>query len=222
MIQSQLKIALLHQTVAQRQDCGRNLEFKPYWRTRYASNSGQSDARPIEELAKELRTKLYEAVRLRLVSSDIAVGLLLSGGVDSGAVAGIAAEVAKSRLSKSGSEAYPLSPCFTIGFPGDDDLGESAFATRTVEHLDLPIEKVIIDEQILAGELGELWWLGEALLWGVQHVVKKALSKRISSRGLKAVLSVDGSDELIDGHIFHASDRLAEDDMRRAPGLLSS
>jgi asparagine synthase (glutamine-hydrolysing) len=198
------------------QDCEEQFEFRPYWRTHYPENSGHTDTRPTEELIEKLRAELLEAVRLRLVSSDVPIGLLLSGGVDSSAVAGMAANLSNCRPQSSDRAALPLPTCFTIGFPDDGDLDESAIATRTAGHLGLPIEKVIVTEQMLADEFEESVWLGETLLWDLQHVAKKAMSKHISSRGLKVVLNGDGSDELFGGYSFYAADRLEADDEYRA------
>jgi asparagine synthase (glutamine-hydrolysing) len=192
------------------------LEFTPYWRTRYPENSGNTDNRPTEELIEALRTELLKAVRLRLVSSDVSIGVLLSGGVDSSAIAGMAADMAKHRTEGDNSTTLQLPTCFTIGFPDDGDLDESAIAARTAANLGLPFEKVVVTEQMLADELEESVWLGEALLWDLQHVAKKVMSRHISSRGLKVVLNGDGSDELFGGYSFFASDRLLADDEYRA------
>lgn len=193
--------------------------FDQYWSTIYPENAGGVDKRPAEDLVNELRPKLLESVRLRLESSDVPVGILLSGGVDSSAVAGMAAHLAKQRVEAGDVSVAQLPTCFTIGFPDDDELDESAIAQRTAEHLGLPIEKVIVDEQVLADEFDEACWLGEALMWDLQHIAKKALSRHISSRGLKVVLNGDGGDELFGGYSFYASDRLLADDERRAANL---
>jgi asparagine synthase (glutamine-hydrolysing) len=204
------------------QNSGDRLEFTPYWRTHYPENTGHTDVRPTKELVEKLRMELLEAVRIRLVSSDVSIGVLLSGGVDSSAIAGMAAHLAKRQLEgNDGNDGTTLPPptCFTIGFPDDGDLDESAIAFRTAEHLGLPIEKVTVTEQMLADEFEESVWLGEALMWDLQHVAKKAMSRHISSRGLKVVLNGDGSDELFGGYSFFASDRLLADDECRAKSL---
>lgn len=202
-----------------RQGSDEPLEFKPYWRTQYPPNSGHSDHRPTEQLVKELRAKLVESVRLRLVSSDVPVGILLSGGVDSSAVAGIAADLAKRGFAHNNSDKSQPPTCFTIGFPDDGAFDESAVAMRTAEHLGLPIEKVIVTEQVLADEFDSSCWLGEALMFDLHHIAKKAMSKHISSKNLKVVLNGDGSDELFGGYSFFVADRLEADDNLRAPEL---
>lgn len=202
-----------------RQGQDEQLKFEPYFWTTYPENSGGDDERPADGLIMELRSRLLEATRLRLESSDVPVGVLLSGGVDSSAVAGMAAELSKQMRKKDESSNTQLPTCFTIGFPDDDDVDESAIAIRTAEHIGLPIEKVVVTEQVMVDEFDEACWLGEALMWDLQHIAKKALSRHISSRGLKVVLNGDGSDELFGGYPFFAGDRLLADDERRSKAL---
>lgn len=205
-----------------RQGSNGDLAFKPYWRTEYPPNSGHSDVRPTNQLVEELRAKLLDSVRLRLESSDVPIGILLSGGVDSSAVAGMAASLAKSGVGYKTSGTAPLPTCFTIGFPDDGALDESAIAQRTAGHLGLPIEKVVVTEQILADEFDSSCWLGEAPMFDLQHIAKKAMSKHISSRNLKVVLNGDGSDEMFGGYSFFVSDRLEADDEHRSLKLQDS
>lgn len=198
------------------------LKFQQYWPTTYPPNSGHSDHRSATQLAGELRAELLEAVRLRLTLTDVPVGLLLSGGVDSSAVAGMAADLAQRRLQESNGQAPGLPTCFTIGFPDDGAFDESAVASRTAEHLGLPLERILVTEQVLADELEASCWLGEMPMWDLQHVAKKAMSKHIASRKLKVVLNGDGADEFFGGYSFFAADRLEGDDNYRAPELQST
>ncbi|KAK4539881.1 hypothetical protein LTR36_010275 [Oleoguttula mirabilis] len=195
------------------------LEFKPYFQTKYPVNNRSTDSRPADDLIKKLHAHLFEAVRLRVVSSDVPVGVLLSGGVDSSAVAGMATHVSRERLEANNGAAPPLPTCFTIWFPDDDELDESAIASRTAEHLGLQLEKVAVTEQMLADEFEEACWLGETLLWDLQHIAKKVLSRHISQRGFKVVLNGDGADELFGGYAYLVADRLLEDDKRRETSL---
>lgn len=76
----------------------------------------------------QLRTHLLDAVRLRL-RADVPVGIYLSGGIDSSALAGIANHLVREEGVKMGS----LDPgkaicCFSIAFDeesGFDESGES-------------------------------------------------------------------------------------------------
>lgn len=102
-----------------------SVQITPYWRPTYPEMNVRDD-RSIDELVQGLRVRLVEAVRLRLESSDVAVGCLLSGGVDSSAVAGIAHHIrSQSSTSRANAIEGDLT-CFTIAFEGEEDeLDES-------------------------------------------------------------------------------------------------
>jgi asparagine synthase (glutamine-hydrolysing) len=74
-----------------------------------------------------VRERLLEAVRLRL-RADVPVGIYLSGGIDSSAVAGIVTHLVKEQGIKAGSQSLKDKVCtFTIAFDetsGYDESGE--------------------------------------------------------------------------------------------------
>lgn len=74
-----------------------------------------------------VRERLLEAVRLRL-RADVPVGIYLSGGIDSSAVAGMVTHLVKEQGIKAGSQSLKDKVCtFTIAFDetsGYDESGE--------------------------------------------------------------------------------------------------
>ena len=137
-----------------KQDQTESFDFQPYFKMRYPVNKGVSDTRPATELIEELRTRLLEAVGIRLDSTDVPIGLLLSGGVDSSGLAGMVAHLIRERPGSTVGHNGSLPTCFTIGFL-DDDLDESPVAKRTAAHLGLPFERVLVTEKILVEEFDE-------------------------------------------------------------------
>lgn len=96
---------------------GGRLTIRRYWRLEYTPKRASRD----DEALEALESTLSEAVRIRL-RSDVPVGVLLSGGVDSSLVAALAARHA-TRLKT-----------FTIGFR-EAAYDERRHARRVAEHL---------------------------------------------------------------------------------------
>ncbi|MDH5749945.1 MAG: asparagine synthase (glutamine-hydrolyzing), partial [Rhodospirillales bacterium] len=91
-----------------------------YWRFRIEPEESKV---PERQLASELRDRLKESVRQRLLS-DVPLGIFLSGGIDSSAVAALACELhgPKNVLT------------FSLGFE-DPSFDESNYARMAAEHL---------------------------------------------------------------------------------------
>ncbi|KAL8788672.1 MAG: hypothetical protein Q9195_007173 [Heterodermia aff. obscurata] len=82
-----------------------------------------------EEMIDGLRTRLLEAVRLRL-QADVPVGVYLSGGIDSSVIAGMAKHLLDSGQAKLGSEGDEQKlTCLSLAFAkgsGYDESGKSS------------------------------------------------------------------------------------------------
>ncbi len=90
-----------------------------YWRLRYPA-AGAPDPRTEEDLAEELRTRLLESVRVRLMS-ERPLGAFLSGGLDSSAI--VAA------MSRTSSDTVRT---FSIGFE-DESHNELPYARQVAD-----------------------------------------------------------------------------------------
>ncbi|MBM4441169.1 MAG: asparagine synthase (glutamine-hydrolyzing) [Candidatus Rokubacteria bacterium] len=94
----------------------RGIHVERYWRLTYAPKRAASEA----EVCAELRERLREAVRLRLVA-DVPVGAFLSGGVDSSAI-----------VAAMSAEAFGRVKTFSIGFE-DARYDELPYARMVAE-----------------------------------------------------------------------------------------
>ena len=72
-----------------------------------------------------VRERLVEAIRLRL-RADVPIGIYLSGGIDSSALAGIVTHLVKEQGEKLGNkDATDRIACFSIAFDKDSGSDES-------------------------------------------------------------------------------------------------
>jgi asparagine synthase (glutamine-hydrolysing) len=155
--------------------------------------AGEVRAGDVAELCEELRARLRDSVRAHLVA-DVPVGVLLSGGVDSGALTAFAAAEATERIKT-----------FSIGFE-EASFDELADARRVAErygtdHYELVVrpEAELLPE--LAAAFDEPFADSSAL---PAHLVSK-----LASQHVKAVLSGEGGDELFGGYYTYLADVLA-------------
>ncbi len=146
------------------------------------------------ELAEELRARLRDSVRAHLVS-DVPVGVLLSGGVDSSLLAALAAE----------ETAGPVQT-FSIGFEersfdelADARLVAERYATR---HRELVLRP---DAALLLPALAEAF--DEP--FADSSALPTYLVSRLAASDVKVALSGEGGDELFGGYYTYAADLLA-------------
>ena len=147
------------------------------------------------ELVEECRARLRDSVRAHLVS-DVPVGVLLSGGVDSGLLAALAAEKSRDPLRT-----------FSIGFEESsfDELGDArkVAARYATDHHELVLRP---DAARLLPALAEAF--DEP--FADSSALPTYLVSELASRHVKVALSGEGGDELFGGYYTYAADLLAE------------
>jgi asparagine synthase (glutamine-hydrolysing) len=168
------------------------VEVKPYWRLSYKTRQPVPTE---EEAAEELRGLLEDSVRMRLVS-DVPLGVLLSGGVDSSAVAAFAV--------RASSEAVKT---FSISF-AESSFDESAHARAVAKFLgtDHHEERLSVDLAAnLVGEIGS--WMDEP--FSDPSLVPTYLLSRFTRKHVTVALGGDGGDELFAGYPMYWGHNLA-------------
>ncbi|MBX7237025.1 MAG: asparagine synthase (glutamine-hydrolyzing) [Caldilineales bacterium] len=153
-----------------------------------------------EEIIAQLDGLLQETVNLHL-RSDVPVGALLSGGIDSGVLVAL--------MRRSG---HPNLRTFNIGFDhaGYDETGFAQLAAGHlgVQHHTLRFEAGAGDEAFdllpdLVGRYGQP--VGSAT-----HLAIWLLYRACAAAGLKVILTGEGADELFGGYQWYAGEtRLA-------------
>ncbi len=169
------------------------VEIKPYWRLSYRT---QQPVPSEDEAAEQLRELLADAVRMRLVS-DVPLGVLLSGGVDSSTVAALAVR-ASSETVKT----------FSISF-AEASFDESMYARAVAKFLgtDHHEERLSVDlASNLVGEIGS--WMDEP--FSDPSLVPTYLLSRFTRKHVTVALGGDGGDELFAGYPMYAGHRLSK------------
>jgi asparagine synthase (glutamine-hydrolysing) len=149
---------------------------------------------------KLVRLLLEDSIRAR-VDTDLTVGVILSGGLDSSIV-----------LTQV-REMHPDCVALTIGAPGSEDL---QFARRLTAELGVPHEVIEVRPGDIRGDdVREAIRMSELTEYGdiINAVVSVPLFARARDLGIKVLLTGDGSDELFGGYAMY--DRIGTQASRR-------
>ena len=155
-----------------------------YWSIDYSKKRKGSE----KELIDEYKKLLKETVVLRQIS-DVPLGVLLSGGIDSSSIVSVMARSPGKGLKS-----------FSIGFNAKDPelsrarMVSKKFETENFELVFKPQDVKILPEVI--------YHLGEPinLLPGLYSL---ALSNKIREEGVTVVLAGNGADEIFGGYDYH-------------------
>lgn len=149
-----------------------------------------------------LRESLTEATRKRLMS-DVPIGVLLSGGLDSSLTSSIAARL----LKEQGKELHS----FSIGL--DADAPDAKAARKVAEFLGTKHHEVHFTIEQGIEILDKLIWHLET--YDVTSIRASTpmffLSKAITDLGIKVVLSGEGADEIFGGYLYFRNAPSTED-----------
>ena len=146
---------------------------------------GTIDPRSEEECLEELEHRLAEAVRIRLIS-DVPLGALLSGGVDSSTVVALMAR-ASSRPVKT----------FSVGFP-HQDFNEAEYARAVAERFGTEHYEFHVEPKI--GETLEKLTRTLEEPFADSSIVPTYYVSCLARQHVTVVLSGDGGDELFAGY----------------------
>ncbi len=161
-----------------------SVDVEEYWDVSFAKRNGESrsDADYIAEW-KELFT---ESVRLRLMA-DVPLGMFLSGGIDSSAIAAV----------MSGMVADPIKT-FSVAF-AEREANELAYARLVAQAFKTNHHEVLVSPQEFFAALPSLIWHEDEPLAHPSSVALYFVS-RLAARHVKVVLTGEGSDELLAGY----------------------
>lgn len=179
------------------------LEFSPggeptetrYWKSDVCFSNSSANHHTEEQVDQEFADLFLDAVKLRLESSDVPVGVMLSGGLDSSAVAAAAIELGHRNFHT-----------FSVGFEQGGYYSELPFARQVADHVGANYHEVIIGQKEFLEMLPDLVYYSDEPLADLAAVPLLAVS-RLARQNVKVVLSGEGSDEILAGYDLDLAER---------------
>jgi asparagine synthase (glutamine-hydrolysing) len=160
------------------------LEIERYWNLSFQKNesASRSDADYVAEWSELFR----ESVRLRLMS-DVPLGMFLSGGIDSSAIAAV----------MSGMVAEPIKT-FSVAF-AEREANELEFARLVAQTFKTNHHEVVVSPEQFFSALPKLVWHEDEPIAHPSSVALYFVSQ-LAAQHVKVVLTGEGSDELLAGY----------------------
>lgn len=163
-----------------------------YWDIPYDDTVPQ---RAPQEYIDQFEELFLSAVQYHLIA-DVPVGVLLSGGIDSSAVAAAIAEVHNARLDS-----------FSVAFKDSPGTDELRYARLVAKHTGTNHNEVVIGQQEFLDFLPQLVHFTDEPLADLASVPLYYVSQ-LARRHVKVVLSGEGSDEVLGGYAFERMQRI--------------
>lgn len=138
--------------------------------------------------ASLIRSELEQVINLTL-RCDVPVGIALSGGVDSGAIAALAASQYKDTLQ-----------AFSIGYPGRPSYDERQEAEQLAKTLGLPFYDIELKTENLVEFFPELVAASDDPIADIAAYGHYSVTKLAADKGIKVMLNGLGGDELFWGY----------------------
>jgi asparagine synthase (glutamine-hydrolysing) len=159
-----------------------SLEIRQYWDLPRGAPMKASE----QEIAAETLRRLEESVQLRLMA-DVPLGMFLSGGVDSSAIAAV-----MKRLTN-----VPVKT-FAVGY-AEQQFSELGYAAQVAQSIGTDHHEVKIGLDEFFNQLPRLiWHEDEPIAW--PSSVSLYFASRLAATEVKVVLTGEGSDEIFGGY----------------------
>jgi len=153
-----------------------------YWDVNFAPDESHSE----EELQRQFVELFEESIRLRLMS-EVPLGVFLSGGLDSSAIAAVMSRQVSGRLQT-----------FSVGYESQY-YSELPFARAVARHIGSEHREVILTPAAFLASLPRMIWHEDEPLWAAPSVALYHVAA-LASKSVKVVLTGEGSDELFAGY----------------------
>jgi asparagine synthase (glutamine-hydrolysing) len=162
------------------------VRIRQYWDVPVGQHDAASTAPSAAAVVERFRDKLDESVRLRLMS-DVPLGMFLSGGIDSSAIAALMARAIDRPLQT-----------FSVAFK-DRAFNELTYAREVADAIGAVGHDVVIDDDDFFGAWPRLVWHEDEPIAHPSSVPLYFVSA-LARRHVTVVLTGEGSDELLAGY----------------------
>jgi len=163
------------------------LKIAGYWDL---TSTQETERRPREYYVKTYRDMLERCVTNHLMS-DVPLGVFLSGGLDSSAVAALTTKIRREPIET-----------FSVGY-GEEEFSELPYARQVAQHIGSRHHEVQLSREEFFDSLPKLiWHEDEPIVWPSSvslYFVAKLAKERVT-----VVLTGEGSDETLAGYTRYA------------------
>jgi asparagine synthase (glutamine-hydrolysing) len=182
---------------------GHMLEWSPngeprlarYWSSDVVSVDQSMD---IGQKTKEFEDLFLDSVAQRLLASDVPVGVMLSGGLDSSSIAAAAVELGHKQFHT-----------FSVGFAEGGEYSELGYARQVARHLGVENHEVVVDQSSFLEMLPHAVQTADEPLADLTIVPLLAVCQ-LARGHVKVALSGEGADEVLAGYNFNLGHRKFE------------
>jgi len=157
-----------------------------YWDIPAGRKSEATERMSEAAIVGRFRELLEEAVRIRLMA-DVPLGMFLSGGLDSSAIAALMSKMIDRRLQT-----------FSVAFK-QRAFSELDYARQVARAINADAHEIVIDDQDFFGALPQLIWHEDEPIAHASSIPLYFVSA-LARNHVKVVLTGEGSDELLAGY----------------------
>lgn len=163
------------------------LQIRQYWDLTINADDG---SRPAASYVSQYREQLEQCVASHLMS-DVPLGVFLSGGLDSSAIAALTTKIRKEPIET-----------FSVGY-GEEAFSELPYARSVAQHLRSKHHEVHLSRDEFFQTLPRLiWHEDEPVVW--PSSVSLYFVARLARERVTVVLTGEGSDETLGGYTRYA------------------
>jgi asparagine synthase (glutamine-hydrolysing) len=159
------------------------INISPYWNLSF---SKAEDALPEKEYVDRFSSLFRESVQLRLMA-DVPLGMFLSGGIDSSAIAAVMSQLVSEPIKT-----------FSVAFE-EREANELKYARSVSEALGTDHHEIVVSPEQFFASLAELIYQEDEPIAHPSSIPLYFVSS-LAAQHVKVVLTGEGSDELLAGY----------------------